>query len=189
MPIENEYKFCLHDPEEQLEKTLLASDHFRAGIKQGYIRKGSRIREWHDPQSDALRYIYTYKHRVEDDVIEVETDISKEDFNKLWSVRERDVEKIRFKFIIDGLTWDVDFLKNQGKTYFVIAEVELPEKERNIPEPPAIIKDYVLGGTERHDKTLSNKRLSNVEYALRVTTAFRAGEEAVKNLAQRAKAS
>ncbi|MEH6630718.1 MAG: hypothetical protein V7776_07825 [Halopseudomonas aestusnigri] len=189
MPIENEYKFCLHDPEGKLEKALLASDHFRAGIKQGYIRKGSRIREWHDLQTNALRYIYTYKHRVEDDVIEVETEISQEDFNKLWSVRERDVQKMRFKFSIDDLTWDVDFLKNQNQTYFVIAEVELLEHERNVPEPPALIKDYVLGGTGRHDKTLSNKRLSNVDYALRVTTAFLEGEEAVKNLTQRAKAS
>ncbi|MFD2206433.1 hypothetical protein [Kiloniella antarctica] len=189
MPIENEYKFCLHDPKGELEKILLASDHFRASIKQGYIRKGSRIREWHDHQTNSLRYIYTYKHRVEDDVIEVETDISKEDFERLWSVRERDIEKNRFKFVVDGLTWDVDFLKNQDKTYFVIAEVELHEDERDVPEPPAIIRDYVLGGTGRHDKTLSNKRLSNVDYALRVTTAFREGEEAVKSLSQRAKAS
>ncbi len=182
MPIENEYKFALHDPEGKLEAQLFASDCFRVGIRQGYIRKGARIREWHDLQNQTIRYIFTYKHRVDDDVIEVETDISEEDFNRLWSVREYDVTKIRFKFVVDGMTWDVDFLKNNGKTYFSLAEVELPEEQRTVPTPPALIKDYVLGGTGRHDKTLSNKRLLHIDYAKQVEAAFIAGEEAVQEL-------
>ncbi|WP_162938056.1 hypothetical protein [Kiloniella sp. EL199] len=182
MPVENEYKFALYDPDGKLEEKLLTSDCFRVAIRQGYIRKGARIREWHDLQSQTVRYIFTYKHRVDDDVIEVETDISEEDFNRLWSVREYDVSKIRFKFIVDGMTWDVDFLKDQGKTYFSLAEVELPEEQRIVPTPPALIKDYVLGGTGRHDKTLSNKRLLHVDYAKQVEAAFIAGGDAVQKL-------
>ena len=182
MPVENEYKFALYDPEGTLEEKLMASDYFRANIRQGYIRKGARIREWHDLQTNTVRYIFTYKHRVEDDVIEVETDISEDDFKKLWSIRELEVSKVRFKFIVDEFTWDVDFLKDQNNTYFSLAEVELPADERTVPVPPSTLKDYVLGGTGRHDKTLSNKRLLNVEYAKRVVTAFQAGEEAIKEL-------
>ena len=182
MPIENEYKFALHDPEGKLEATLSASDCFRVAIRQGYIRKGARIREWHDLQAQTVRYIFTYKQRVDDDVIEVETDISEDDFNRLWSVREYDVTKVRFKFIVDDVTWDVDFLKDHGKTYFSLAEVELPEDERTVPMPPDLIKDYVLGSTGRHDKTLSNKRLLHIDYAKQVQAAFITGEDAVREL-------
>ncbi|WP_020592506.1 hypothetical protein [Kiloniella laminariae] len=176
MPVENEYKFALHDPDGVLETRLQASDFFRVSIKQGYIRKGSRVREWTDLKTGRIRYIYTYKHRVGDDVVEVETDIAKEDFTALWSVRELDVHKVRYKFIVDGLTWDVDFLKHKGKTYFALAEVELPSEERVVPEPPELIQEFVLGGTGRHDKTLSNKRLADLSYARRVLSTFLNGE-------------
>ncbi len=173
MPIENEYKFPLNDPDGTLERTMETHPDFqKITIRQGYLRKGCRVREWNEGPNGKHRFIFSYKHRVEDDVVEIETDIEEDDFNRLWTVAEKPVEKIRFKKVEGTIIWDVDFLKHNGVTYFALAEVELPAEDREVPSVPDILKNHAMGRMERHCKALTNKRLSDPDYAARVMDAF-----------------
>lgn len=171
MPIENEYKFPLNDPDGLLERSLgLHPDFQKVDIRQGYLRKGCRVREWREGPTE--RFIFSYKQRVDDDIIEIETDISRDDFTRLWRVIEKPIEKVRFKKTDADAVWDVDFLKHRGVTYFALAEVELPADVREVPRVLDLLKGYALGRMERHCKALTNKRLSDPRYAAQVMTAF-----------------
>ena len=171
MPIENEYKFLLHDPDGLLEHSLnLRPDFQKIDIRQGYLRKGCRVRQWREGTTE--RFIFSYKQRVDDDIIEIETDISGDDFARLWRVIEKPIEKVRFKKTDADAVWDVDFLKHKGATYFALAEVELSPEVREVPRILNSLKDYTLGRMERHCKALANKRLSDQRYAAQVMAAF-----------------
>jgi hypothetical protein len=169
MPIENERKFVLHDPDGGVERALAAMpDAVRMVLRQAYLESsGVRIREITD--AEGRRALFTFKRTVEDGVVEIETPISAEDFARLWRLRRETLVKVRYHLAADPCGWDIDFFKDgesdSAPTYFAMAEVEMPEGWQTPPAPPAVIAGHVLHVVANGDERYTSKRVSDVTHA------------------------
>lgn len=138
-------------------------------IRQGYLSfsKGTslRIRE-----TDGKRHEMTYKQKVNDRVVEIETKISQRDFNDLWSVAANKLDKIRYNVMTTiksgTYCWEVDFFKDHhDHNYIAVAEHEMPEGQLEVSYIPKIIKRNLVFPVPRSDDRFASKRLANVKYA------------------------
>ena len=169
MPIENEIKYIL--------PKNISKKHFsgwkKIEIKQAYLPdSNARIRNYED------NFLFTYKIWSQDDnaQIEIEASINEVDFNKLWRICDKSLEKTRYIYNDDNLEWVADFLKNNDESvYFVLAEVEMPEGLITPPRIPKALNSNFLHICTQNDKSCSNKKLSDPEYA----------ESIYKNLAKK----
>lgn len=130
MPVENEIKHVLSDPDGTLMRKLAAR---RPGvdIDQFYVNSGNRFRRSDHP-SKGTRREHTFKLSVSGRVLEIETDVSEEDFTLASQAARERVVKRRFSFNEPDAHWDVDFLYTApsgqgGSVRFVMAEAEFPE--------------------------------------------------------------
>lgn len=171
MPIENEFKFVLSDDAGSLRRSLRRMPRVTMQrIEQGYLTKGVRIRRTEDLRTSELTFDLTFKRKVAGHVVEIPADISEVDFKRLWSTREADLEKTRFKFIDRKILWDVDYFGAPAKPYFVMAEAEMPEHlwdTIEAPEPSEVIADYVLHIVGKQHG-FSSRRLCSQKYAARL---------------------
>lgn len=179
MPIENERKFVLDDLSGALEARVAArQDAKRTYLHQAYLdASGLRIRSIES--SDGIQRIFSYKRLVDDQVIEIETEISELDFERLWKTRREALQKARYSWTAGQFRWDVDFFKTEdGRTYFALAEVEMPESETQPPSPPDILAPHVLLLAPRKDPRFTSKRLADRVHAERLLAAVREKGEA-----------
>ena len=178
MPIENERKFVLEN-DGRLERTLA----HRLGVTRSFLRQayldasGVRIRAI--DQADRTQHIFTYKRPVDDQVVEIETEISPVDFERLWKLRRETLQKTRYSWREGRYRWDVDFFKTEdGHTYFALAEVEMPETDTQPPQPPAVLAPHVLLLAPRSDPRFTSTRLADRGHAERLLSDVRAKGEA-----------
>lgn len=152
MPIENERKYLLNinslDEISNISSTKLE-------IKQGYLSKEARIRQVND---EITSFYFTYKQLIDNNLIEVETEISEKDFLTLWKSisKKHKLEKIRYK--IDQC--EIDYFYNNGKVYFAMAEIELPENQEEPTAIPDFIKKHVIHNVAKHDIRFCNANLT-----------------------------
>ena len=170
MPIENERKFVLRDPDGGLERALASAcppwRHY--GIRQAYLdAPGLRIRRFEDV--DGVQHIFSFKRPVGAEMVEIETDISAADFQRLWTLRREALEKERYHLAAGHCGWDVDFFKRGGGTYFALAEVEMPEGRVEPPPAPAILAPYIVMLVPRGDERFASKKLADPAHAARLT--------------------
>jgi len=186
MPIERENKYVLHAGEDLfidlMEKVKNSEIEFSVGdFKQGYLHKGSRIRsiDWRyiggykeekvSGHNMATEHIFTYKHKIDGNVIEIETDISPNDFDRLWDETKYRLTKTRFSsdtpISYHNEHWEIDFFHNSaGKIYFVMAECEMYHGKDKPTEMPQFVKDNLL--LDCADNTVfSSKKISSPTYA------------------------
>ena len=171
MPIENERKYVLDDLSGALESRLAETPGVaRTCLRQAYLEaSGLRIRAIE--AAGGTRYIFGYKRTVDDQVVEIETEISKLDFDRLWTLRRENLQKARYSWPNGHFRWDVDFFKAEdGGTYFAMAEVEMPEADTIPPLPPAILAPHVLLLAPRNDPAFTSKRLADRSHAERLLT-------------------
>lgn len=183
MPIEREFKFIL-DPERINLDTLVSSikngflNFSLLEIKQGFATPNNRIRtidyiyvggdrEPKEYQKGALTsYVHTFKLEHELDVIELESDISFEDFEFLWVNASNKVHKYRLSSDnVGNYHWDVDFyLDDNNDVYFVLAECEVYDfgDARQIP---SFVENALLYPVHKSNKMFTSFKLSNVNYA------------------------
>lgn len=158
MPVENERKFVLA---RDISPTVLVG-WTRCDIRQAYLEDGPRIRD----QDGVATFTYKRMVAAAQELVEIETEISREDFDMLWSECAVALDKTRYSKQDGHGDWVVDFLRDSaGELYFVLAEVELP---RGVAAPSAIaaeIAPFVLHAVAPADSRFTNKRLTNVEYA------------------------
>ena len=169
MPIENERKFVLRDPEGALERALASAcpPWRRYGIRQAYLDSpGLRIRRFEDP--DGVQHIFSFKRPVAAEMVEIETEISAVDFQRLWTLRRESLEKERYHLADGSCGWDVDFFKHEGSTYFALAEVEMPEGRVEPPAPPAILAPHVVILVPTGDERFASKKLADPAHAARM---------------------
>ncbi|MEQ1819451.1 MAG: hypothetical protein ABL871_12650 [Terricaulis sp.] len=127
-----------------------------------YLEDGPRIRD-----QDGVA-TFTYKRMVASarELVEIETEISREDFDMLWPECVTGLHKTRYAKRDDAGDWVVDFLRDgAGALYFVLAEVELP---RGVEAPSVIapeIAPFVVHAVAATDSRFTNKRLTDVAYA------------------------
>lgn len=166
MPIENERKYVLSDPAGALEARLERA----AGVRRTFLRQayldtpGVRIRAIEERR--LVRYVFTYKRPVDDQMVEIETEMVKPDFERLWKLRRETLQKARYTWRDGRFQWDVDFFKrDDGGTYFALAEVEMPESDTTPPPPPDILSAHVLLLAPRNDPRFTSKRLADRNHA------------------------
>ncbi len=158
MPVENERKYVLPpDFDSDQLKGWACFD-----ILQAYLDDGPRIRKF------GGDYLFTYKKWAPHvkELVEIETAISREDFELLWPMRVEAVQKTRYIKETDDGEWVVDFLRDDtGRVYFILAEVELSRFKAVPDDIPEEIRVHILHAVEAEDNRFTNKKLSDRDYA------------------------
>lgn len=173
MPIENERKIVLKPGDYKAIITYLKKIPGAEAqeLTQGYLDGDGRIRNvvFHDEPNKDPRYIFTYKTKVAGKTVEIETDISKHDYDKLWSIAKNKLVKTRITIPVEAPRheehWDIDFFSDPitGEFYLGMAEVELPEFIDNYWNMPLWLSDHVLYHVDHGDKRFNSKNLNNVK--------------------------
>lgn len=161
MPVENERKYVLPP---HFDAQVL-SGWSRHDIRQAYLDENARIR-WID--SDCL---FTYKRWVPQarEQVEIETAISRDDFDLLWPLCVQSVQKTRYVRQVADAEWVVDLLSDaSGTVYFVLAEVELPRFQAAPDSIIAEIREHIVYSVAIDDNRFTNKKLSDPAYAARL---------------------
>lgn len=175
MPIENERKFVLNEKAKGLETELGAlSGVSRRLLRQAYLdAPGLRIRSLEG--TDGTEHVFTYKRTIEGQVVEIETGLSAVDFSRLWTQRKETLVKVRYSWPDGRYHWDVDFFKrDDGSTYFAMAEVEMPEEETDPPPLPAILGAHLLAAAPAFDPRFTSKRIADQAHATKLLADIRA---------------
>jgi CYTH domain-containing protein len=154
-------------------------------IFQAYLPGGARIRkiqnkydfggldengEYIYPRSEQCKF--TYKIMIDSELVEIETDITRPDFDRLVKGTSKRILKTRITVPVDDLKWEVDFFHDEVNVnlYLVMAEVELPEGVDAPATVPAFVTDNLLYFVERDDFRFTNSNLSDSD-AVRATVA------------------
>ena len=176
MPIENERKFVLN-----LDNHLNVISHIEAlheckhtRIHQIYLPGGIRARALKD-KDNHTKFIFGYKKKINGKILEIETEISPNDFNSLYSIKKSFLLKNRLSWITDEYTWDLDLFIHNEKPYFFMLEIEMPETINIIPKLPNIINDNMLYHVSEHDNNFSSKKLCSVKHAQKTLTSLMKG--------------
>lgn len=174
MPIENERKYILSLTPEHINGLICDYGGIHQHIRQAYV-DGARIRgvEYRGgPPGEE--YSFTWKKRRADGSrLEIETELSQEDFDELWQVANKVITKDRIKIKGYGVTWDIDFLFSGeyifNSHYLTIAEVEMPEGTDLPNVTPDFIKDSLLYLVPRNqDHKWVNPNLTDPEKVRRM---------------------
>lgn len=175
MPIENERKFVLNEEAEGLEAELSR----RPGVARHLLRQayldapGLRIRSLEG--AGKTEHIFTYKRTIDGQVVEIETDLSAVDFARLWTQRVETLVKVRYSWADGGYHWDVDFFKrDDGSTYFAMAEVEMPEEQSEPPPLPDFLAQHLLLVAPALDPRFTSKRIADPVHATKLLAEIRA---------------
>src|SRR5258708_10622400 len=173
MPIENERKFVLNE-DGQLEPRLAqAPGVTRSRLSQAYLDSaGVRIRSIET--AGKLRHVFSFKRPVDGQMVEIETDVDEADFKRLWTLARETLCKTRYSWTDGRFDWDIDFFKTgEGRTYFALAEVEMPEPELEPPAVPARLASHLLGPAPLGDPRFTSKRLADQTHAERLLAEIR----------------
>ena len=169
MAIEHEYKFILTDNHPELIQTLKDSvpEQF---IHQIYLNKSIRFRKIVkiSKKKTSTKFYHTFKKRIDDDVLEIESEITPEDF---MMVQKADcicsLHKYRYTIKQIHGQWDIDFLvkhETSNEVYIAMAECEQPKGfEVVVPE---VLKPYIRFEVPyEHSTYFSNFKMCDQEYA------------------------
>jgi CYTH domain-containing protein len=177
MPIENERKFVLFEDGGLEARLAKAPDVARKLLRQAYLDvSGLRIRSIE--AEGTIRYIFSYKRPVEGQMVEIETDIAPTDFERLWKLRRETLRKVRYSWDEGRFHWDIDFFKTDDeRTYFALAEVEMPEEDTVPPPVPSLLEPYLVDLVPMGDPRFTSKRLADRAHAEQLLVeAQRAGK-------------
>jgi len=168
MPIEHEYKFILNEDNSELQEAL-EKKYDRQTIHQVYCTKNNRFRRITIRQGKKTSnvYVHTFKKKILGKILEVESVVSREDFELvLLGENISELHKTRFSIPQKHGQWDIDFLREsrKGKQYFALAECEQPEGLKI--EVPKILRDFIQYEVpHEHSTWFSNFKLSDPTYA------------------------
>ncbi len=163
MPIENERKYVILETE-AVERRFAEIAQTVIPIRQRYLvtekRMSARVRC--SNYKEGPEYVFTFKKNINSEVIEIETEITEDDFNMMWPAATNGVEKTRY--IYEG--WEVDFFKHDDFNYLAVAEIELPPKKKQPSIIPQLVIENLIYVVPIEDKRFSNKKLGDIQYAV-----------------------
>ncbi len=174
MPIENERKFVLNELATELEAKLTGMPGVaRHLLRQAYLdAPGLRIRSLEG--DGETTHVFTYKRTVDGQVVEIETGLSAVDFGRLWTQRKETLVKVRYSWTEGCYHWDVDFFKrDDGSTYFAMAEVEMPEEHTDPPPLPDFLAAHLLMIAPALDPRFTSKRIADQVHATTLLAEIR----------------
>jgi len=182
MPIENERKYVLLRDSFVVDEIVDAATS-RNSIVQSYIQKGKewslRIREIRPYYQDDypedrifdpkhVDYFLTYKHIINGEQIEVETEILSEDYSKLNKRALSRLCKIRYGILHRSSIWEVDLFYRKLSDplpYFILAEIELPAGQVAPVSIPSVVSKHLLYEVPLENNEFSNTKLCSAQYA------------------------
>lgn len=169
MPIENERKFVLRIDSPEMTFSEVADS--KEYIEQIYLmfgkKQSARIRKarhFYCDKEPEWKYTFTFKQDVGKKTVEVETPLEFKDYDLLSRKSVLIFNKWRYHL---G-DWEVDFFKNMDKTYFVQAEIELPEGVKRPVNIHPLIGENMIHLVKRWDGRFSSKKLGDPRYAQRL---------------------
>ena len=171
MPVEHEYKYILDsDNTELIEK--LEKKYPKQHIRQIYSTKNNRFRAIvkQGKKKTSTRWYHTFKKKINGEVLEIETEISVDDFEMISQGENLgELHKIRFTIPQEQGQWDIDFLitaplTSGGKVYFSCCECEQP-KELEVFVPEILAKYIRYEVHHEHSTLFSNFKLADQDYA------------------------
>lgn len=172
MPTENERKYVLVNEPFVLD-TIAKQAKKILTIEQAYIQSGKhwnfRVRKTFGIHYDDPIYHATYKHKIDGRVIEIQTKLDERDYRDLSKETiSTIVHKTRYVIPAGALKWEVDFFYASKRTqpYFVLAEIELPERVSRPPLIPNFISDHLILAVSEDDGRFSSKKLADSVYAI-----------------------
>lgn len=165
MPVEIEYKYVIKLDSVLEKKIIEIIEGDKVSILQLYLSGGGRVREIECP--NAVKYEFTYKHKIDVGNFEINTTISREDFEIAQRSYYRKLKKHRFTFKTKTNKWEIDFFKNDsGETYFIMMECEVNEGELPVIDSlPSIIKENIIKYVDLDDPTYSSYNLCSSTFA------------------------
>lgn len=172
MPTENELKYVLINEPSVLHQIAKQAKRILS-LEQAYIQSGNdwsfRVRKTYGVHHTNPVYHATYKHKINNRVIELQAAIEERDYFDLISVASSILYKTRYVIPVGSLYWEVDFFYDYKHTspYFVLAEIELPEKVSRPPSIPLFIQENLLAARPVDNVEYSSEKLSSIEYALK----------------------
>lgn len=162
MPIENEVKYLLKDPQEVLKLAMPWRQ-----VKQGYLPGDARVRSVMREDFDIV-YFFTYKIMTAKGLIEIEVPLSDHDADALWPMTTKRVNKRRGSVSDGDVIWDIDvFYDGDSDTpILAMAECEMPEGWDAPLRIDPLIEPFVIRAITREEQHLyTNVRLSDPDYA------------------------
>lgn len=178
MPIENERKYVLLRDKIVVDEVAAAAT-YSDSIIQSYIQTGEdwhlRTREIRPYYQDDrifnpkyVDYFLTYKHMIDGELIEIETNILSADYQKLNKRSFSRLSKIRYRILHKSGTWEVDLFYrglSDDLPYFILAEIELPVGQAAPISIPSIISKHLLYEVPMENNEFSNTKLCYTQYA------------------------
>lgn len=162
MPVENERKYLLSLTPDHINELVHNYGGIQQRIRQAYVGE-ARIRGVQVRGGLCTeQYFFTWKKRRTDGSrMEIEMEISNEDFKELWEMADKVITKERIKIQGYGVSWDIDFLFSGHEFtqdrdfltdgddivdshYLTIAEVEMPEGMDEPDAIPRFIRNHML---------------------------------------------
>jgi CYTH domain-containing protein len=166
MPVEFELKYIL-DVEPETYKRQLEDLKVKEiiDIQQGYMTKEARMRHCVFLSKNEEVFIFSFKKRIQNYHLEIETPISREDFEMGWNSIDKKLSKVRYKIKDDGNIWEIDFFYENdiNNVYFVMAEIELPLESPVPSSIPDFISDNLLFVPDENDHRFKNGNMTNPE--------------------------
>ena len=167
MPTENELKYVLKLDVESQFAGIARPLHIWQGYPCAVRGMTVRVRKIFDGEHST--FVFTYKNNIGTRVIEIEQEIDERDYNDLWNQSLVRFEKVRYKYAAPYKGWEVDFFKDHGdKTYFAMAECEMPEGQKAPDKFPTLVKNNLVFAVPGTDERFSSKLLADPRYAKKI---------------------
>lgn len=167
MPTENEVKFVLRlDGEDEINA---ACDRWEP-IKQGYLytAKGQSLRV-RSAGASKPKYTMTFKQNAAGRTVEIETDLDARDFNDIWPNTIQRLHKVRHYLKHRDLVYEIDAFKDYlNRTYFLMAELEMPEGRKAPETLPAVLQRHLLYRVPLTDCRFASKLVADPRHASEV---------------------
>lgn len=180
MPIENEQKYILDvkNPTKFFNyvRHLAGAESYQ--YKQGYLNDNTRIREIKNDDGTCGEWVFTYKNKINKNLIEIETNISERDFNQLWIKVSKVIQKNRVKVPFNNLIWEIDFITKPGSNdcYLVMVEVEMAEDAIDPGRLPDFVTDNLLYKVLDDDNRFFNTQLTNLRLVEKIIKELKDGK-------------
>lgn len=169
MAIEIEYKYVIKKDDNFADNLIKNTLGSFCKIKQIYLSAGARFRslEYGDGR---IKYEFTYKEKIDVGHLEINSMVTKDDFDIALGVSVGGLKKDRFVLYTKNHKWEIDFFKdyNTEEVYFILMECEVENKSviPNLDELPAFIKEAIIKKVTLDDSAFSSYKLGNPEYAI-----------------------
>jgi CYTH domain-containing protein len=180
MPTENEAKFVLRLEGE--DEIAAVCDRWEP-IRQGYLyaAKGMSHRVRAAGVSKP-KYSMTFKKNARSRTVEVETDLDARDFDDLWGDTIQRLYKVRHYLRYRSLLYEIDSFKDYlNRTYFLMAEVEMPEGNDPPEILPPILTKHLLFRVPLTDCKFASKLIADPRYATELYQRLNDGRQGAKD--------